>query len=173
TTDQTSFGGFEEAGTTLTVTPRISPGGFVTLDYDIELSDFVGEGSDGIPPPKQTQTVNGYVTIPSDATVIVGGIKIKDDADTVIKIPLLGDIPLLGHLFRDTRNSARQVELLVFITPRILYEPALTDYQLLTKGPQSDAMLDPDIPPLETFMVKSIAVTAPGAPPAERPSGGE
>jgi type II secretory pathway component GspD/PulD (secretin) len=183
TTDQTSFGGFEDAGTRLTVTPRISPGGFVTLDYDLELSNFVGSGSEGSPPPRQKRNVVGYVTIPSDATVIVGGIKVDDESDTIIKIPLLGDIPLLGYLFRDTRLRSAKTELLVFITPRILYEPTLSDYQLLTKGPQAEALLDPDIPPLETFMVHAAA-TRPrdsrqleGAPPPPveppLPAGGE
>ncbi len=166
--DQVSFAGFEEAGTTLTVTPRISPGGFVTLDYELELSDFIGMGSEGIPAAKNTQNVTGYVTIPSDATVIVGGIKVDDETDTIVKIPLLGDIPLLGHLFRDTNLSNRKTELLVFITPRILYEPTLTDYQLLTRGPQAEAMIDLDTPPLETFMVKSAIGRGPAeAPPPE------
>lgn len=187
TTDQVSFAGFEEAGTKLTVTPRISPGGFVTLDYTMELSDFIGQGSEGIPAPKNTQNVEGYVTIPSDSTVIVGGIEVEDESDTIVKIPLLGDIPLVGYLFRDTNLNNRKTELLVFITPRILYEPTLSDYQLLTKGPQAEALLDPDIPPLTTFMVQASSLrprdsrqlengmegVTPPAPAEPAPEGGE
>ncbi len=100
-TTQTSFGGYEDAGTTLRVTPSISKGGYMRLDYEIELSNFVGQGSNGIPPPRQQRNISSdSVTIPSDTTIVVGGIKTQDIRDTVIKVPWIGDIPLIGVLFR-------------------------------------------------------------------------
>ncbi|UYV13726.1 MAG: hypothetical protein NCW75_05435 [Phycisphaera sp.] len=155
TSTQTGFGGFEEAGPQFTVTPRINPGGFVTLSYDLTLSNFVGQGSDGVPPPRQDRTVTSEeVTIPSDSTIIVGGITLENDADTKVSVPLLGKIPILGYLFSDTSWNESKTTLYVFITPKILYEPTISEYELLTEGPRRIAELDEDVPELETFMVR-------------------
>lgn len=144
---QTSFGGYEQAGTRLIVTPSISGNGWIRLNYEIELSNFVGFGSDGVPPPRQTRTLQSEaVTIPSDTTIVVGGIVIEDTRNTVVKIPILGDIPLVGHLFRDTNKSDTGAVLYVFITPYIMSDPAFQDMRLLTRGPQSDVGLADDMP---------------------------
>lgn len=155
TSTQTGFGGFEDAGPQLTVKPRINPGGFVTLEYDLTLSNFVGSGSDGIPPPRQERTVTSEsVTIPSDSTIIVGGITIENDGRTQVRVPLLGSIPILGYLFADTNWNDSKTTLYVFITPKVLYEPTIDDYDLLTEGPRRVAELDADVPELETFMLR-------------------
>ncbi len=155
TSTQTGFGGFEDAGPQLTVKPRINPGGFVTLEYDLTLSNFVGSGSDGIPPPRQERTVTSEsVTIPSDSTIIVGGITIENDGKTQVRVPLLGSIPILGYLFADTNWNDSKTTLYVFITPKVLYEPTISDYELLTEGPRQVAELDADVPELETFMLR-------------------
>lgn len=157
TSTQTGFGGFEDAGPTLTVTPRINPGGFVTLSYDLELSNFVGQGSQGLPAPQQRRNVRSEsVTIPGDSTIIVGGITIDDRADTKVSVPLLGKIPILGYLFSDTQWNKSKTTLYVFITPKILYEPTIRDYELLTEGPRRIAEIDDDTPPLETYMVRVL-----------------
>jgi type II secretory pathway component GspD/PulD (secretin) len=166
-TTEVSFGGFEDAGPSLTVTPRINPSGFVTLDYELELSNFVGQGSDGIPPAKQNRSVSQSVTIPSDSTIIVGGITIENDTDTRVRVPLLGSIPILGYLFSDTNWNNSKTTLYVFITPKILYEPSITDYELLTEGPRRIAELDDDVPDLETFMVR-VMVPKEFTPGSER-----
>ncbi|MFI4917271.1 MAG: type II secretion system protein GspD [Phycisphaerales bacterium JB060] len=155
TSTQTGFGGFEEAGPQFTVTPRINPGGFVTLSYDLTLSNFVGSGSDGVPPPRQERTVTSEeVTIPSDSTIIVGGITLDNDTDTKISVPLLGKIPILGYLFSDTNWNESKTTLYVFITPKVLYEPTIRDYELITEGPRRIAKIDDDVPELETFMLR-------------------
>jgi len=154
-TTETSFAGFEEAGTDLTVTPRINPGGFVTIGYNVIFSNFVGQGTDGIPAPRQRREVaSDAVTIPSDSTIVVGGITVEDIADTRVTIPFLGDIPLLGLLFSDTNQNDSKTTLYVFITPTVLYEPTISDYELLTEGARDLAEIDPDLPELETFMVR-------------------
>lgn len=155
TSTQTGLGGYQEAGPQFSVTPRINPGGYVTLEYDLTLSNFVGQGSDGIPPPRFDRTLTSEsVTIPSDSTIIVGGITLDNDADTRISVPLLGRIPILGYLFSDTSWNESKTTLYVFITPKILYEPTISDYELLTEGPRQIAQIDEDMPPLETFMVR-------------------
>src|SRR5205814_2242275 len=75
----TNFGLDEEAGTVVTVTPSISEAGYMRLNYDIELSNFVGTGNaaTGSPPPKQVRHITSEsVTIPGDTTIVVGGIKV-------------------------------------------------------------------------------------------------
>lgn len=157
----TSFGGFEDAGPELTVTPRINPGGFVTLSYDLTLSNFVGQGSEGLPAPQQRRSVRSdSVTIPGDSTIIVGGITIDDRADTKVSVPLLGRIPILGYLFSDTQWNKSKTTLYVFITPKILYEPTIRDYELLTEGPRRIAEIDDDTPQLETYMVRVLVPSA-------------
>lgn len=161
TTDRTSFGGFESAGTILTVTPHISEGGYMRLKYNVELSNFLGTGSNGIPPPKaERKMTSESVTIPSDTTIIVGGITLDEVTKTVSKLPLLGDIPGIGALFRDNNRNKKKTTLYVFITPRIMREPNFDDLALLTRGPQAEIGLDPDIPELEPARMKIIAQPA-------------
>ncbi len=150
----TSFQGFEDAGTTLEVTPSISEGGFLRLDYVVELSNFTGQGANGIPAPRQERTVEGQVTIPSDATIVVGGIRVDDTRDTVIKVPLLGDIPLIKHAFRDNRKVKNSSTLYVFITPRIMTDPNFYDIKLYTRGPQAEMGVEQNIPDLHPLQIE-------------------
>jgi type II secretory pathway component GspD/PulD (secretin) len=144
---QTSFNGYESAGTDLSVTPSISEGGYLRLQYDITLSNFVGTGSNGLPPAKQERQVSAdSVTLPSDFTVIVGGILVDSKSTTYTRVPLLGDIPIIGRLFGDTNKSGSSTRLYVFITPRILRDPNFNDLMLLTRGPQADAKIAKDVP---------------------------
>lgn len=174
----TSFDSFQDAGTTLEVTPSISEAGSLSLQYRIELSNFLGSGSNGIPAPRQERTVEGQVTIPSDATIVVGGIKVDNVSDTIVKVPLLGDIPLVGHAFRDTRKQNNSSTLYVFITPRIMTDPNFYDLKLFSQGPQSAMELEDDIPSMEPVKIemRSPGVTpwqAPPPPPSTRPDEGE
>jgi len=166
----TSFQGFQEAGTTLTVTPRISKGGYLSLDYNIEQSNFDGEGSAGIPPPRLTQNVSAEsVTIPTDATIVVGGITIRDVSETIAKVPFIGDIPLIGQAFRDTRQSVSDRVLYVFITPRILSDRSFAGHRLLTEGPRRISDLGRDIPKLE---IRTIPIAGEPVVDAEPQDGG-
>ncbi len=169
TTDQTSFGGYEDAGTTLTVTPSISEAGYLRLAYAIELSNFSGASpGPGIPPPKNNRNVRSdSVTIPTDTTIVVGGITVEDSRSTVVKVPFLGDIPILGLLFRDTNNISSEQVLYIFITPRILNDRNFADLRLLTKGPQEYAGIDTGLPQLTPSTIEmSRSVTWEQAEPS-------
>lgn len=152
----TSFDRYEDAGTTLTVTPGISEAGFLRLAYDIEFSNFIGIGTDGIPPPRNNRNVTGSVTMPTDTTIVVGGITVDDARNTVVKIPLLGDIPLVGPLFSDTNKTSSSSLLYIFITPKILVDPDFRDLRLMTKGPQYEAGTSDDLPPLVPVSIERI-----------------
>lgn len=162
---QRSFGGYEDAGTSLTVTPSISEGGYIRLAYEIELSAFTGTTSpDGIPPPKLERSLSSEsVTVPGDMTIVVGGIQVDTTNDTIVKVPLLGDLPLIGYLFRDTNKNDSQTTLYVFITPRILRDPNFRDLALLTEGPQAMVGIEDWIPELVPSAAE-ISVTLPPAP---------
>lgn len=144
----TSQGGVAEAGTTFTLTPRISDGGYLNLAFALELSTFTGESAgEGLQPPSQVNNLRAdSVLVPSDMTIVVGGLTLDTVRDSIVKVPLLGDIPLIGHLFRDTRRSGQTTVLYVFITPRIMRDPNFLDMSLITAGPQLTVELDPDIP---------------------------
>ncbi len=154
---QTAFSGYEEAGTTLEVTPHISRGGYVRLEYAIIQSAFTAPGAGGLPGPRLQNEVNSSsVTVPSDTTVVVGGLTVSSIGDTIVKVPLIGDLPLVGHLFRDTNKNDRKTTLYVFLTPRILQNPTIRDLTLLTRGPQAEAALESEIPDIEPAHIEIV-----------------
>lgn len=180
----TSFGGYQEAGTNLRIVPTISKDGYLTLEYDITRSVFTTQGVDGIPGAKATNTVTSKVTVPSNTTIVVGGIKTENLSDTIEKIPLLGDIPLLGFLFQDRVKVQSNSVLYIFITPKIMSDPSFRDLKLVTEGPQSEVAVDNlySIPELNAVLMPPASVrplplpstrrsrpttTEPASPPAE------
>jgi type IV pilus assembly protein PilQ len=67
-----------------------------------------------------TKHVQTQVLIDNGGTVVIGGIFTQNEANTVSKVPLLGDIPVVGNLFKTTSKSNNRTELLIFLTPRVL-----------------------------------------------------
>ncbi len=149
-TTTTSQGGVASAGTVLEVTPRISAGGYISLEYSIELSDFTAAGQNGLQPPKQTENYDSQVTIPTDSTIVVGGFTLLTRREGESRIPLLGKIPVLGYLFKSANRSGRRTTIFVFITPTIMDSPTFADLRLMTEGPMKTlniAGLTPDLQP--------------------------
>ncbi|WP_231746812.1 secretin N-terminal domain-containing protein [Maioricimonas rarisocia] len=124
----------DEAGIILTVTPRISPEGQVVMEVVAEKSQFTGEGVpifvDGLTgnviesPIKDITTARTTVKVPDGQTIVVGGMITKLDDTIKRKVPWLGDIPLVGHLFRFDSHNEQRTELLIFLTPRIVHGDA-------------------------------------------------
>lgn len=109
---------FRKANLKLDVTPQITPDGNVILDVDIN-KDSVGQATlQGF--AIDTKHVKTQVLVENGGTVVIGGIYIQQDRDTVTKVPLFGDIPVLGHLFKTTARTNDKTELLIFLTPKIL-----------------------------------------------------
>jgi general secretion pathway protein D len=162
----------EEAGTKLQVTPHISSGGYLRLEYQAELSSFTGAqvaipGGGILSSPKQVNTIeSASVTVPTDTTVVVGGLNFDSDRLTRAQIPLIGDIPLIGLLFQDRNSNYRTTTLYVFLTPRILRDPTFQDLRLLTRGPQATAKLAPEFPPLRSEMIDVTSNVLPPRMPA-------
>lgn len=118
-TDTTTFNDYEKAGIALTISPSISAGNYLKLQVKIDVSDF-DQSSELSPPPKSERVVETAVTMPDGHTMVIGGVITNDHTDVTSKIPLLGDLPLVGWLFRSTAKSTRKVNLYVFITPHII-----------------------------------------------------
>jgi type IV pilus assembly protein PilQ len=71
-----------------------------------------------------TKSVKTNVLVENGGTVVIGGIFEQDESESVTKVPLLGDVPVLGNLFKTRTKSSTRTELLVFLTPRIVTEKA-------------------------------------------------
>lgn len=167
-----SQGGVAEAGTTVKVTPRISIGGDITIEFEAELSDFTGLATGGLQPPAQRDKYASSVTLPSDSTIIVGGFKLDRKELTENKIPLLGDIPLLGNLFKNYTNNKTNATIFVFITPRVMRDPLGEDLRLATRGPMAEVEIDPDVPAMDPAVIpisKRYTPPKPGLPELEPP----
>jgi type IV pilus assembly protein PilQ len=109
---------FKKANLKLEVTPQITPDGNVILVVDVAKdSRGVAVGSSFAINTKHVKT---NVQVENGGTVVLGGIFTQTEIDSELKVPVLGDIPVLGRLFRSTRRTRDQTELLIFITPRIV-----------------------------------------------------
>jgi general secretion pathway protein D len=154
TVSTTSFGGFVSAGTEIEVTPHISEGDHVRLEFAIALNSFTSEGSNGIPPPRQTNSVQSEVTVPDGHTIIVGGINQNNVSETIRAVPILGEIPLLKHLFRSEQNNSADSTLFVFIRPVILRDDRFGDLKHLSWRDVKAAGLPSDAPPSSPMLVR-------------------
>ena len=119
----------DNAGIILTVTPRISNEGQVVMEVAAEKSRYTGEGvtvltdSNGgevTSPVKDITTANTTVKVPDGQTIVVGGMITNTDESIERKVPWLGDVPIVGQLFRYDANSHYRTELLIFLTPRVI-----------------------------------------------------
>lgn len=128
---QTNNVDYINTGIILGVTPRISPDGIVVMEIDAQRSD-VGPESEGIPisvsasgqiirsPRINQQLAQTTVSATDGQTVVLGGLLSKQITETRRQVPLLGDIPVLGHLFRYDAKVAERRELLIIMTPHIV-----------------------------------------------------
>lgn len=116
---------FKEAVLSLTVTPQITPDGNIAMDLRVS-QDTVGQVftviGGGAIPSIDTREVETQVLVSDGQTVVLGGIYETEQRDTVTKVPILGDIPGLGNLFKSTQRINNKSELLIFVTPKILEE---------------------------------------------------
>jgi len=100
----------------LTVTPQITPDDRIVMDVQITQDSFVSATD----PTIDTKQIETQVLLENGETAVIGGIFQSDTATVVTKVPILGDIPLLGVLFRKKSVNENRTELLIFLTPRII-----------------------------------------------------
>jgi general secretion pathway protein D len=154
TVSTTSFGGYVSAGTNVSVTPHISEGDHLMVNYSLSLSSFGEGGTASIPPPRQTNDISSEVTIPDGYTVVVGGLTRKDKSESESHIPFLGDIPLLKYLFGTTTRSHSETTLYVFIRPVILRDDRFEDLKYLSEGDCRTAELPPEFPTSQPIVMR-------------------
>jgi type IV pilus assembly protein PilQ len=109
---------FRKANLKLEVTPQITPEGNVILDVDVNKDSVGRNTAAGF--AIDTKHVRTQVLVENGGTVVIGGIFTQSERDDVTKVPLLGDIPFLGNLFKTKTRSTSKTELLVFITPKVV-----------------------------------------------------
>ena len=112
---------FKEAVLKLEVTPQITPDDRIIMDL-IVTKDAIERFVAGIPVISTTELTT-RVLVNNGETVVLGGIFENETLDQVKKLPFLGDLPLVGRLFRNTTKKDTKVELLIFVTPRLLQDP--------------------------------------------------
>ena len=114
---------FKDVGVELEVTPHVAKDGMLRLHVIPKFSVRVGTSD---PPTVDSREIDTVALIKDGQTVVLGGLRKRETTQTIYKIPLLGDIPLIGGLFRDEVESVTTNELLVFITPKIIIQPTLS-----------------------------------------------
>lgn len=111
----------KRVGLTLQVTPQVNREGYVTLYVQPSYSDVVSSGFD-FSLDTTTRAASTLVRVKNGQTVVIGGLLTSRETDQTRKVPLLGDIPLLGWLFTSRSKSKSTTDLVIFITPTILAE---------------------------------------------------
>ncbi|MBV9659153.1 MAG: type II and III secretion system protein, partial [Verrucomicrobia bacterium] len=122
------FGGFQDKifGNTLIVKPSINKDNFITLSVKPEISNRIGDqvfnfgGATVSSPIIDTRTLEANVLIKSGCTLAIGGLLQDETSKQTTKVPILGDIPIVGYLFTEHVNSRTKRNLLVFVTPTII-----------------------------------------------------
>jgi type IV pilus assembly protein PilQ len=111
----------------LKVTPQITPDNRVILSITVSkdsVGELVSSATGGFVPSIDTREIITQVMVNDGQTVVLGGILETERRDAERKVPLLGDVPVLGRLFKTTTTSDNKDELLIFVTPKILREGA-------------------------------------------------
>ena len=122
------MGGFQDKkfGNTLLVRPSVNKDNFVTLSVKPEISNKVGDasfifaGANVLSPIIDTRSLESNVLIKSSDTLAIGGLLQDENTKAHTKVPVLGDVPVLGYLFQEHLNARTKRNLLVFVTPTII-----------------------------------------------------
>jgi type IV pilus assembly protein PilQ len=115
---------FKKANLRLEVTPQITPDGNVVLEVDVNKDSKGEETRAGF--AINSQHVKTKVRVENGGTVVLGGIYQQSERNNETKVPLLGDLPLVGYLFKTTGRDTSKTELLVFLTPKIVTDSVST-----------------------------------------------
>lgn len=110
-----------ESGIKLRILPRIGKNGELIIEFTPEVSDVVGETKSGLP-RLNIRTINTTVRVKDGETIIAGGLAYELEREMRKKVPLLGDLPLIGSFFRSTSQSKIKTEVTILITPHIIKE---------------------------------------------------
>lgn len=139
--------------TSLKITPQVSRADFVNLKINLQLDDAGPIGKDGFPSPIQKRKAESVVTVQNEQTAVLGGITQDSTKVSEAKVPLLGDIPILGWFFKAVTNEKIKTNLALFVTPHIvrssddlakIYEKKLNDRDIFLKAYYGNAFKEED-----------------------------
>ena len=120
----------QDVGIKLTLTPHVNPEREIQLDLNPSIEAVVEDTqNESYTPTISKREVKTTVTVPDRATVVISGLIREDTTKIATKVPLLGDIPFLGVLFRSTSDSKKRTNLLIFVTPRIVTDMKLAEQE--------------------------------------------
>jgi type II secretion system protein D len=190
---------YEQVGVILKVTPRINPDGLVRLEVHPEISEVaeatvkITEGLNAI--RITSRTADTTVTVQDGHTVVIGGLITTRDSARDNKVPLLGDIPLLGALFKSTTRVKKRTELMIILTPHVLRNARQADWLternlnrveamrdkaartrntvkefFLGRPKESPLLAEPQFVPLDKMMDLDDPMNPRADPPASRPA---
>jgi len=146
----------QEVGIKLKVTPQVNEGNGVQLTIEQEVSSV--SGSTGVDIAINKREIKTTVMADNGATIILGGLIDEDVQESVQKVPFLGDLPIIGHLFKSTNNTKRKRNLMVFLRPTIIRDGQLMNQiskekynfiradELRKKDEGLDLMIDDKLP---------------------------
>jgi general secretion pathway protein D len=109
-----------DAGITMDITPHISEGDLLQLRINLTRSDFTSSPSANQPPDKSQSDINTIVTVPDKSTIILGGMIKLNQTKGGTKVPILGDLPLVGAAFRSVGNEDIEKKLYVFVKAEVI-----------------------------------------------------
>jgi type II secretory pathway component GspD/PulD (secretin) len=132
--DPITYTAFKNVGVHLQVTPHIAKDGMIRLHIVPEFGVLVSQDASGIP-TVDTRRADTTAMVKDGQTIVIGGLRKRETTKDISKVPVLCDIPIIGGLFQSETESKVTRELVVFITPRIITEPALSE----TEKKQLDA----------------------------------
>jgi general secretion pathway protein D len=117
---------FTDTQMSLKITPQVNSSDFVRLEIDQQIEDIQGffKASTGDVPITAKRKINNTVVVRDGQPVVIGGLMQDKEEESVAKVPILGDIPLLGQLFRQTRKSFIKSNLILIIIPHVIKDPS-------------------------------------------------
>jgi type IV pilus assembly protein PilQ len=113
-----------EADVKLEITPYVGANGMITVDVKPDFRTPIGQFSPEVPPTISKRSMSSTLIMKEGETIVLGGLVQESESDVSTKVPILGDIPLLGKLFSSSSTSKRKAELLIYITPHVSYGEA-------------------------------------------------
>ncbi len=132
---------YRDVATHLTITPQINQADTLRLEISTEVSKIKSLGEGGVRPTTFKRTANTTVLVQDSETIVIGGIIGHDATEGDTQVPLLGDIPILGWLFKTHSTSHRKTNMFIFITPHIVKNPADMARITMTKEEQLDKVM--------------------------------
>jgi len=150
-----SFGGTLDAGTSVDVTPQITSGDQLLVEYRVSLSTFVGDSADPtLPPPRQETKLSSEATVPDGYTVVLGGLEVETETNAESRVPFLGSIPILGNLFKSQSKTTTRSRFFVFLRCSVLRSSTFEDLRYLSAPVMAAAGIDDDLPVVEPRIIR-------------------